>query len=360
MPLKLVPPRKGKSPNYSIRGTYLGVGVDRSAGSHRRSVAAGQLRMLEQKIERGEFPEKPKIAGGPTFLSAAVAFLKARPQTRKGAKYIGRLIQRFGETALPDIDQAAIDTAAIEMYPNVTPASRNRYVYTPVSSILHNAGIKIVVARPKGAKGRVITDHLDPPDAFTIIDEAKKIDARFGVLLRFLLFTGCRISEALAIRRREHVRLDERRVWIPMTKNGDPRDVRLRQDLADEIAAMMGNEPNGRLFPFHQGGHLKHMLMRAKLAALGLTCPTRRPKGWRAPSNRLAFVNFHTFCHTWGTWMRRYGGLDLQGLVATRRWRSIKSAQRYAHVVAREEWQRVELLPSDGRGIPVERKRDAS
>lgn len=360
MPLKLVPPREGKSPNWSIRGTYLGIRVDRSGGSHRRSVAAGQLRKIEQQIERGEFPEKPAQPSGPTFIGAAVAYLKANPQTRQRARNIGRLIQYFKKMPIADIDQAQIDAAAIEMYPNVSPSSRNSYVYTPISSILHTAGIKIVVARPKGAKGRVVTDHLDPPDAFAIIDAAAAFDTRFALLLKFLLFTGCRIGEALAIRRQEHVRLDESRVWVATSKNGDPRDVRLREDLCAEIATFIAGEPDGRLFPFHQGGHMKHLLMRAKLGALDLNCPARRPKGWRQPPNRLAFVNFHTFCHTWGTWMRRYGGLDLQGLVATRRWRSIKSAARYAHVVAREEWARVELLPSAAGGKIVERKRDAS
>jgi hypothetical protein len=33
MPIKLKPPREGKSPNYSIRGTYLGVYVDETTGT---------------------------------------------------------------------------------------------------------------------------------------------------------------------------------------------------------------------------------------------------------------------------------------------------------------------------------------
>ena len=359
MPLKLIPPRKGKSPNWTIRGTYLGVGVDRSTGTDRRAVAAGQLRKLEQQIESGEFHEKP-ARSGPTFISAAVAYMKANPQSRQRSRQIGKLIQHFGDTPIAEIDQRAIDEAALALHPDVTPASRNSYVYTPVSSILHTAGIKIVVARPKGAKGRIVTDHLDPPDAFAIIEAAAAFDTRFALLLKFLLFTGCRVGEALALRRREHVRLEESRVWIATSKNDDPRDVRLREDLCAEIAAFIADEPEGPLFPFHQGGHMKHLLTRAKLAALGINCPARRPTGWRQLPNRLAFVNFHTFCHTWGTWMRRYGGLDLQGLVATRRWRSVKSAQRYAHVVAREEWARVEMLPSAASGKSVERKRDAS
>jgi hypothetical protein len=37
-----------------------------------------------------------------------------------------------------------------------------------------------------------------------------------------------------------------------------------------------------------------------------------------------------------------------KGLVATKNWRDERSAARYAHAVAREEWDRVERLPVVG------------
>ncbi|WP_260855660.1 site-specific integrase [Mesorhizobium amorphae] len=60
----------------------------------------------------------------------------------------------------------------------------------------------------------------------------------------------------------------------------------------------------------------------------------------------VEFATFHTFCHTWATWMRRYAGLDTRGLVGTGRWRDEKSAARYEHVVASEESKRADLLPT--------------
>jgi len=51
MSLKVIPPRCGKSPNYTIRGSYLGVIVDRSAGTPKKSVADQQLKKLEAAIE---------------------------------------------------------------------------------------------------------------------------------------------------------------------------------------------------------------------------------------------------------------------------------------------------------------------
>jgi hypothetical protein len=46
----------------------------------------------------------------------------------------------------------------------------------------------------------------------------------------------------------------------------------------------------------------------------------------------------------------RQAGTDVQGLVATGNWRDARSAARYAHAVAREEWARVEKLPAMAMG----------
>ena len=74
----------------------------------------------------------------------------------------------------------------------------------------------------------------------------------------------------------------------------------------------------------------------------------------RTPPHRLSWVNFHTFRHTYATWMRRYGGLDEIGLVATGNLRDPRSARRYANAISREEWSKVEMLPAIGRGKSVE------
>ena len=91
------------------------------------------------------------------------------------SRYVARLIKHFGETPLAEIDQAAIDQAAIAIVPNGTPVTRTAYVYTPVSAILHRAGVKMTIKRPKGFKGRTITDWLVPPDAFGIIAAADSV-----------------------------------------------------------------------------------------------------------------------------------------------------------------------------------------
>lgn len=345
MPFKLVAPRKGKSPNFSIRGTHLRVYVDTSSGTNKRSLAGRKLREIEQAIERGDYPARAP-APGPTvvtFLSAAVAYLEAGRRRR----YVARLIKYFGETPAAEVDQAAIDRAAAALHPNTTPATRNTCVYTPVSAILHHAGINIGLRRPKGAKGRTITDALEPADAFAIIAAAETFDREYALLLRFLLYTGVRLGEALRLTW-DDLRLAERGARVRVSKTGVPRELVLRRDLVARLAAHP-NRRTGTVFRFRQGGWLKWKLLRARLIASGMPAPKRPSPGAKrkVTPHRLSWVNHHTFRHTWATWMRRYGGLDGIGLAATDNWQGERGASRYAHAVAREEWNAVEDLPGE-------------
>jgi integrase len=344
MPLKLVPPRKNWSPNWKIRGTYLGVYVDRSSGTDRKAIALRRLKDLEGTIERGEYPEKQPIADAPTFLSAAVAYMHAGGERAN----VEKLINHFGETLLSDINQQAIDAAAVALFPAVTPATRNRKVYTPVSAILRHAGVELRIKRPKGSKGRQKIDFLSPEDAEAIIAAAYAREPPFALLLRTLLYTGMRIGEALALRW-ENMAIDQRFATVGTTKNGDPRTMLLREDLRILLLVHRGEKTHGPVFEFRRGGGLKDRLVRARMEASDVDVP-RRTNGTsrKPPPHRLSWVTFHTFRHTWATWMRRYGGLDEIGLVATGNWRDPHSARRYAHTVARDEWSRVDSLPTIG------------
>ncbi len=70
MPLKLRAPRAGKTPNYEIRGTHLGVSVEQSAGTPDKALATQILRDLKKQIERGQLSKRDREE--PTFLDAAL------------------------------------------------------------------------------------------------------------------------------------------------------------------------------------------------------------------------------------------------------------------------------------------------
>lgn len=327
MPLKLIEPRDGKSQNWSIRGTYLGRYVDRSARTGKRTVAIKVLKQIEEQIERGEFAEK----GEPTFASAALAYMQAGGERI----YVRRLLDHFGNTPLSHIGQATIDAAAIALYPGASPATRNRQVYTPVSAILRGCGINLFLRRPKGSGGNKATAWLWPEQAEAIFAEAQKLNPTFAALLITLCYTGLRLSEALGLTWND-VRLQDGFAYVPDTKNNEPRGVFLPPVAVAALGNLSdrGSDGGGRVFRFTKSGHLYSLLRVAAIRA-AVDLPERSA--------------FHIFRHTYATWMRRYAGLDTKGLVATGTWKDRKSADRYEHVVVSEEAQRAAMLPTTKR-----------
>lgn len=329
MPIKIIDPRPGKSPNYSIRGTYLGVSVDRTTGSPDKATARKALARIKADIERGAYAPRAAL----NFASAAISYLQAGGE----ATFLGPLNDHFGDTSLIDIDQAAVDEAAVKLYPNASPATRNRQVYTPVSAILKHAQHDYRLTRPKGAQGETRVDWIWPEQAGALFDAAGKVDAEFRTFLMLLTYCGPRLSEALKVTM-DDVQIGEAFAFIGKTKNGDPRPVHLPPIMVAELANHpRGLDREGRLFRFSKNGYLYNLMAETQKKA-GLN----------------KHVTFHTLRHTWATWMRRYAGLDIKGLVDTGAWRDAKSAARYAHVVISEEAQRSDLLPAPTRAKSVE------
>lgn len=332
MPLKLKPPRPGKTPHWYVRGTYLGQRVDRTTKTASRAKAAKILARIKAEIERGEF-SRP---GDPVFADAAIAYVRGGGEGR----FLGPIAEHFGRMPLTRIDQAAIDAGAVAAYPAASPATRNRQWHTPIAAVLHHAGVEIALRRPAGSEGNKRTDWLWPENAFRIFRAARTLDEEFEIFLTVLCYCGPRLGEATDEMLCDFVRLPESFAYLGHTKNGEPRGVHL----PPPVVAALARHPRGldrpgeRVFRFRKGGRL-YKLLRAVLALAGAD---------------LAWVTFHTFCHTYATWMRRYGGLDSRGLLATGRWADLKSVQRYEHVVATEESRRADRLPVE----PPERRRE--
>jgi integrase len=323
MPLKLYPPREGKTPYWSVRGRYIGVKVDRSTKTGKRAVAARLMSKWEREIECGAYA----VPGEPTFASAAASYMKAGGER----KYLRKLLEHFGDRPLNQIDQAAIDEAAVALYPKGSAATRNRQVYTPCSAVLRRGGVSTNLSRPKGSGGNKQTAWLWPEQAEAIFAEAEKLDKEFAALLITLCYTGMRLSEALELTW-NNVRLADGYAYIPTSKNDEPRAVFL-PPVAVAALANIAREDGGdsQTFRYSKSGHL-YSLLRVAAVRAGIDLPERSA--------------FHIFRHTFMTWMRRYGGLDEIGLLNLGTHKDRKSVARYTHVVVSEESKRAALLPT--------------
>jgi integrase len=354
MALKLYPP-DAKHPTWRVRGTYYHVNVDRSTGSHTQRDAQKILARWKAEIERRTFATPTD----PTFAAAAVSYAEATGNNRS----LERLVDHFGNAVLKNLTQADIDAAAAKLLPDVSPATRNREVYTPISAIMRHAGIPTVMGadggryalrRPDGANGnrRLVWLKVEEADALISAARArvasleqqveltprqfqgaarKSVDAarRFTALCLFLLYTGARLQEALRVRPQD-VELSRAFAFCGRTKNGDPRAVHLPPVLHEELSNLKWGDD--RIFGIAgKCGRLYKWLDEIATAA-GVTIPDG--------------VAFHIFRHTYGAWMRRYAGLDTTALVATGAWRSATSARIYEHVETADEARKADLLPT--------------
>jgi len=326
MPYKLIPPSADRrTPYFSVRGSEHGIPLNRSTQTADRREAQAILKRWRAEAKRRSVlaPEEPSL----TFGKIALSYIQANHSQR----FLEPIVRHFRETPIEAIGQAEIDAAAIALYPNATPATRNRQVYSPVSAILRHAGVVIVLKRPQGAHGGRRVQWLRPEQAFAFLAAAKGLHERFGALLTFLLYCGPRLSEALRLEWSD-IDFERALATIGKTKNGDPLTVHMNP----EVVATLANLPRdkAKVFCLTKSGRL-YLLWAETERRAGLALPPRSA--------------FHILRHTHATWRRLYAGADTAALVATGLWKSRTSAARYEHVDAADESRKADLLPMQRR-----------
>lgn len=323
MPLKLIAPREGRSKNWRVRGTYLGVYLDRSTETADRRVAARLLAGWREQIERGEISGRAEL----TFDQAAVSYMQAGGDIRFAKKitdYVGT------KKAAVEIGQAYVDQMAADLYPSASLATRNRQVYTPVKAILAHAKIPNQIDRPAGGGGAERHIWLEPAEFDRLHRAAQNIDAELALLLLVIFYTGLRLSEALSIDRKK-IEVDRETAFVGKTKNGQPRPVYLPPVLVAALSAELAKVAAGPLFATlpalrQTGGSRFYKTVYDAYAAAGVDPQT-------AP--------FHVLRHSFGRNLTRAGA----DLVATGVWRSRQAAAIYQHYDANEEARKAILIP---------------
>ena len=334
--IRLVPPTPGRTPNYRIRGTYLGSYVDRSAKTGDRKTAEKVLRAIKSEIESGKFG----TGKAPTFGTAAMRYMVAGGERT----FLAPIILRIGSVPLVDITQDMIDETAASICPRGLPATRNRTVYTPISAVLRHAKVHLPIARPRGAQGTPRRSFLRPEQAESYLAAAWEIHPRFAALVTILLYTGLRLSEALGLRI-EDVDLAQGYADVGVTKNGEPQRAHLppvavkaiRLALAEPGNAKWGRpkqpRTTGSVFCLTKSGAL-YKLFRQVEERAGLTLPEG--------------VAFHLARHTFGAWTRAAGGR----LEETGRWTSKAGAKPYDHYEITDAAKVADRFPGAAGGGP--------
>jgi integrase len=236
------------------------------------------------------------------------------------ARFIKPLINHFKTTPLSKIGQAEVEACARKLYPDRTPATINRHVFTPISAIMAHAAKRKLCdkpsfERPRQPRGRV---------RWITLEEADRLIAccapHLAPIVTFMFFTGGRVGEALVLDWRD-VDLDRAHAVFLDTKNGDRRGTPLHPRA---LAALTGlSHRSGKVFlrPDKQpytpkkdgGGQIKN--------------------AFKGAYRRAGIENFHPHdCrHTWATW-HYAANRDTAALMALGGWRTVSMVLRYAHV----------------------------
>jgi integrase len=340
MSLKLI--RRPKSPNWIMRGTVRRIRIEESTGTGERRVAEEIRAKHEAELLAQSVYGRRATA---TFAQAALSYL----ENGGARRFLEPVIRHFGTTPLAQIDQDALDTGARKLFPNASPATRNRQFYTPASAVLHHAARRgwcslPVIERPDTGRERV---------RWITIEEANKLievaSGHLRPLLIFLFYTGARAGEALWLNWRD-VDLNRAHVTFPETKNGEARGVPLHTRVVAALANL--NHRKGEVFRRPDGAPYERPKKMDDTSA-----GSRFSTAFDRACRRAGILDFHPHdCrHTWATW-HYAANRDLGALQRLGGWKSIRMVMRYAHVNVGELSHTINALPGGKVGDAQKRK----
>lgn len=334
MPIKLIPPRKDRSPNYTIRGTYLGVYVNESTGTRRKEVAERYRKRKIKDIESGLVV----VRSEKTFADAALKYLQTCPDSE--AARVRRALLRLGEDSVDMIDDDALQEWAAEDYPpgvSSTPSPRNatinREIVTPVSAALKSIKIDRKFARYPEPAGRIRLD--DPKKILKFINALpEQVVSEYGRAagnVRYpracavtIFATGRRRIDMFGLDWERDIDLAQRVAKLGKTKNGEPRIVHLNEAAFFALANL----------PHRKGSVFGY---------LGIDTINR---DWRDAREAVGLDGLtpHGARHNFASWLRQ-SGADLKLIMEAGEWKDVKSVLRYEHIPTEEIVEALENSP---------------
>lgn len=184
---------------------------------------------------------------------------------------------------------------------------------------------KIALPKPDNARERFLT----PQEAAALLDELKKRSRAVWLMALISLHCGLRLGE-IARMRPEDIRMDERTIFIPQSKNGRSRHAVMTEAVAAALASYMaGMSGSDLVFPNSNGGMRKETpeVFFMAVKKLGLNGPADAPI-----TDRRQRICFHSLRHTYASWLAKSGQGQL--VIADRLGHhSLAMTNRYTHLM---------------------------
>lgn len=223
---------------WYVRGSVRGQGVYESAGTADEERAEAYRIKREGEVWDGRALGKRAAA---RFIDAADAYTSGRDLGRQDSADVLRLAEHFGRWKIANINQNALDSFCRKHFKDVSAYTVTRHAIAPLSAIMHLASRRGWCDRPKYERPKLPAGRV----RWLTHAEAERLTSGAAMhlqpLLTFLLNTGARIGEAMALSWRE-VDLKARRIVFLDTKNGTNRGVPLNDAAWLALANLQGRE----------------------------------------------------------------------------------------------------------------------
>jgi len=312
---------------------------DQNGRRHRKSTGTEDKELaqaLAAKWRQESFMERHfEVIPETPFRDALLRYAEERQRENPRSyehmlKYcLQRLLDRYGDDMLTEINAATIRDFATERRKSVKPATvhRDLSVLRAILNRTHQEGLLAMVPPFPTVK--------QPPGRcrwLTLNEEGRLIGAAANHLCPVIIFaldTGGRRTEVLGLDWR-HVDLDNNRVVFVKTKNGEDRYVRLT-DRARSVLERLEPKESGPVFTF-RGKAIRNVdtsFDRARVMA------------------GLEDVRFHDLRHTFASRLVQKG-VPLYEVMQLTGHKSLAMVQRYAHLAPDFQERAIDALNTFG------------
>lgn len=230
---------------YAV-GTVNGERIRKSLGTRDRKRAEEQCAIFEARIwKRHSYGEEAVR----TFEEAAESYLKQGGEGR----FLPKILKHFKGHALGKIKPGDLRDMAITLYPNASPATRNRQALIPARAVLNHGADRGWCSPVKVRLFEVEKSRKHKPvdrswlDAFMAEADKSKLPHLSAIVL-FMHQTGARVAEAVNLTG-ECVDLHRRIVVLAKTKTEEDSVRSLTAELVGRIAALNPRH-NERVFSY--------------------------------------------------------------------------------------------------------------
>ena len=188
MPLKLYK----RSKIWHYRGTVAGRLLRGSTKTASKETAQRIAANKEQSAWKGHLDPQSVL----TFAQAAILYRQAE----KSDRFLRKIEDYWKDTPVREITPGAIRMAAITLYPNAGPATRNRQAIVPTQAVINHAAEHEQCPHIRVTRFEAKRTAKEPATwawVQAFMAAAKK--PNFAALPCFMYLTGARISQSLAV-----------------------------------------------------------------------------------------------------------------------------------------------------------------